>query len=230
MKKTVFLLFVAAMVAACNPTTTTEGNPPVDSNKVVVNEPKDSIPVDTSTAVVNPDSTAPDGGRIPNPNGSLGKKKFAVTGHLLIQGSYCGGAAPSKEMEEEARRAKPYANKELLIREGKANALGTAMVTRTRTDANGDFKVELAPGSYCLVLAEKERRRDDAFYTQQYQSVDKPCDSKWLNTCELTFNVADRPVSGLRLTLQKKCFIESLSPCITYTGPKPASAAPRKGE
>jgi hypothetical protein len=232
MKKTLYLFLFAAALAACNPPTTTTGNTtPEDSGKVVVTEPKDSTPVTDTTATVQPDSsTGPDGGRIPNPNGSFGKKTFAVTGHILIQGSYCGGAAPSKEMEEEARRPKPYAKQPLLIREGKANALGTAMVTRTTTDANGDFKVDLPAGSYCLVLAEKERTRDAGFYNLTYMQVDKPCDTRWLNTCDITFTVADRPVSGLRLTLQKKCFIESLSPCITYTGPKPGSAAPKGRE
>jgi hypothetical protein len=77
------------------------------------------------------------------------------------------------------------------------------------------------------VIDEKERTRNADFYTQNNQAVDKPCDQKWLNTCDLTFTVADKPVSGLRHTFTKKCFITSLSPCITYAGPLPPAAAPR---
>ena len=70
--------------------------------------------------VDNGNNTATDagntgGGRVRDPN-LANTKMFKVTGNILVAGSYCGGAAPSKEMEEEARRPKPFANQGFLIR------------------------------------------------------------------------------------------------------------------
>jgi hypothetical protein len=238
MKKTLYFILFAASISACTPPTTTTTDNKPDSNKVAVGEPKDTMditpPVDSgSTGVVtDPDNTQPGNetnptpGRKPNPNLPTGKY-YTVTGHILVKGSYCGGAAPSQEILDRANAPQPFANQSFLIRNGKMNALGTAMVTRVMTDANGDFKVDLTPGTYCMVLAEKENVREPGFYKLQNQAVDKGCDTKWLNGCDLSFTVADKNVSGLRKTFDKKCFITSLSPCITWDGPLPPSAAPR---
>ncbi|MFN8397369.1 MAG: hypothetical protein U0176_22290 [Bacteroidia bacterium] len=249
MKKRLYLLLMAAgILAACNPpaNTTVPGNS--DSTSTAL---QDSHPlVDTVETVVadssvraNPDpagdpatdpgnnsnSNTSGGGRVANPNADLNAKRFAVTGRILLQTSYCGGAAPSDEILAEYEKPKPYGSQPLLIRSGKTNALGTAMVTRTTTAADGTFKLDLPAGTYCLVIAEKEGPRQPGFYQLETIAVDKACDNKWLNTCDISFTVADKPVSGLRLTLQKKCFIDQLSPCLSYSGPLPPSAAPRGG-
>lgn len=238
MKKTLCLFLLATAMVACNPPTGqgTDGDAkqPADSAATVENPPHDSMPVTAaadSTPTKVDEGTLPTpgggGGRRANPNLDLNAKRYVVTGHVTIAGSYCGGAAPTPEMEAEARKAKPYAQQPLLVRSGKANALGTDMVTRVTTDADGDFKLDLPVGTYCMVLAEKENARDPGFYSLKHMGVDKPCDNKWLNTCDLSFTVTDQNVSGLRLMLHKKCFIESLSPCVSYDGPMPPSAAPR---
>ncbi|HEX2898469.1 MAG TPA: hypothetical protein VHS96_02005 [Bacteroidia bacterium] len=245
MKNTLYFLILATALAACTPPASTDaGNTDVaDSAAVTVNEPQDSLPDDTTVVA---DAGTPDpkvsndagtasgsdagntgGGRQANPNGNLGAKTFKVSGNVLVTGSYCGGAAPSEEILAEASRPKPFANKGFLIRSGKMNALGTDMVTRTRTDAQGTFSVELIPGTYCMVLETKERARDAGFYKLQNLAVDKPCDQKWLNTCDLTFTVADKNITGLRLNFNKKCFVDDLSPCVSFTGPMPPSAAPK---
>lgn len=247
MKKTLYLFLFAAALAACNPPTTnttdTGNTTPKDSNAVVTSPP-DSVRIDTAATVVDngtatqptPDptqktntttTTTTTGGRQMNPNGQVGGKMFGVSGHILIAGTYCGGAAPTPDIEAEARRPKPFANQSFLIREGKTNVLGANMVTRVMTDAKGDFRVDLRPGTYCMVLAEKENVRDAGFFTQKYITVDKTCDSKWLTSCDLSFTVADKNISGLRLTFNKQCNLTSLSPCLTWTGPMPPAAAPR---
>ena len=253
MKKALLFFLTAVTLTACTPPATTDGGTtvPADSSLAAADSTPAPQPVDSTTAVADngegsdagntgttptpkvdngtdpkTDAGNTGGGRVRDPN-LANTKMFKVTGNILVAGSYCGGAAPSKEMEEEARRPKPFANQGFLIRSGKMNALGTAMATRTRTDANGTFNLELAPGSYCMVLEEKESAREAGFYTQKNMVVDKPCDQKWLNTCDISFTVADKNISGLRLTLNKKCLITSLSPCITWNGPLPPAAAPR---
>lgn len=245
MKKRLYLFLVAAgLLVACNPPVNnpTTGTP-ADSNSTAQQDSQpavDSLAVAVDTAgsgttdpgtdpgtSTDPGASTDGGGRKPNPNIELGGKTFAVTGRILLKSSYCGGAAPSDEILAEYEKPKPYGGQPLLIREGKSNTLGAAMVTRTTTAADGTFKLDLKPGTYCLVIAEKERARDAGFYKLEYVQVDKACDTKWLNTCDISFTVADKPVSGLRLTLEKKCFIDQLSPCLSYSGPLPPSAAPR---
>lgn len=242
MKKTLYFILLAAAMAACTPpaTTTTETKP--DSNAVAEVLPADTIPADTLLPPVDSGSTKvadngnsnvptketndPPTGRQADPNLSNGKY-YTVTGNILVKSPYCGGAAPSQEILDKAAIPQPFAKQSFLIRSGKTNALGTNLVTRVMTDAKGDFKVDLQAGTYCMVLAEKESARDAGFYKTEFWTVDKPCDTKWLNTCDLTFTVADRNVSGLRKTFERKCQITSLSPCISYSGPLPPAAAPR---
>jgi hypothetical protein len=241
MKKTLLFLCTALFLAACNPTTTTTttgtDTTKVDSAAVVV---QDTLPtpdtastgavVDDGTSTNTNNTNTPDGattGRQANPNIDLNAKRFKVTGRLLVLSPYCGGAAPTPDMLEKAKTAQPLANQSLVIRQGAVNGLGTPLVTRTMTDAQGNFSLDLTPGTYCIVLAEKENRRTAAFLATQYYEIDKKCDDKWLTSCDLTFTVADKPVSGLRLTFNRKCNINSFSPCINWGGPLPSSPAPR---
>lgn len=246
MKKALFLLCMAVGLAACTPTTPSNSDADstkVDSTAIVV---QDSTPaVDSAAAPADPvvdaaTTTEPatnngqvkpteNTGRQANPNVDLNAKRFKVTGHFLVQGSYCGGAAPTPEMEAAAREPKPMSNQAFLIRKGNTNALGTDLVTRVRTDASGNFSVELTPGTYCMVLEEKENRRSTEFLKTAYYVIDTKCDDKWLSTCDVSFTVADKPVSGLRKTFDKKCQLVTLSPCISWDGPLPPSAAPRGG-
>ena len=159
MKKALLFFLTAVTLTACTPPATTDGGTtvPADSSLAAADSTPSPQPVDSTTAVAdngegsdagntgttptpkvdNGNNTATDagntgGGRVRDPN-LANTKMFKVTGNILVAGSYCGGAAPSKEMEEEARRPKPFANQGFLIRAGKMNALGTAMATRTRT-------------------------------------------------------------------------------------------------
>jgi hypothetical protein len=55
---------------------------------------------------------------------------------------YCGGARPSPEMLEEARKKRPYANRTLIYisESGKTDS--------AKTNAKGELKVKLKPGTY----------------------------------------------------------------------------------
>ncbi len=248
MKKTLCFLIVAAALVACEPVPSENNNPPIDTVAVLRPTTVDTtLGIDSVDHVVMGDTLGYEGdslaivdgddgnngddgektGRYANPDIDLDAKSFTVTGHITIVSPYCGGAAPSNEVLENAKKPQAYAKQPILIRKGKTNALGTAMATRTTTDANGDFKVQLPAGDYCLVLAEKENARSNSFKATTTMVIDEKCDSKWLNKCDISFTVKDNNVSGLRLNLKKKCMLTTLSPCISYDGPLPSSAAPR---
>lgn len=245
MKKVLLFLAAASILAACTPTTTTTpvagDSTKVDSLPVAV---QDSQPIGDSaaTAVVDPGTTADPApvndpgtkvdpnantGRQANPNANLGGKKFTVSGRFMLKSPYCGGAAPTPDMVKAAQTPQSLASQGFLIRKGTTNAVGSAIETRVTTDASGAFSVQLAPGTYCMVLNEKEGRRGPDFLNNANYEIDKKCDDKWLGTCELSFTVTDKNISGLHATLERKCFINSMSPCINWGGPLPSSAAPR---
>jgi hypothetical protein len=246
MKKALFLLLASIMMVACTPTTPTTNvgadSTKVDSTAIVVQDTTPTVdsaatqpdPVvdggKTTDPVANTDNGNANTGRQANPSIDLNAKRFKVTGHVLIQGSYCGGAAPSPEIEAEARTPKPAVNQAFVVRKGSINAPGTAMVTRVRTDAKGNFSLELTPGTYCMVIDEKENRRTAEFLSTAYYVIDKKCDDKWLTACDLSFTIADKPISGLRLTLNRKCMLNNtFSPCVSWDGPLPPMSAPRGG-
>ena len=246
MKKTLYFLFAAAILMACEPTTTDNQSILADSfaaqarldsikaDSIFLNDLVDSVmPPPSYDSIEGGNQNANGGGeigekgRMANPNIDLNAKTFKVTGHITIVKPYCGGAAPSKEILAESRKAQPYAKQALLVRKGKTNALSTGLVTRAVTDANGDFSLQLPDGDYCIVLVEKENARAADFNANGYMVIDEKCDSKWLTQCEMSFTVANKNVSGLRLGLEKKCMLNTMSPCITYDGPLPPAAAPR---
>ncbi len=77
---------------------------------------------------------------------SCAQKKELTQKISFIQ-PYCGGARPTAQMEEDARKAKPYANKSIIIisEKGKADSV--------KTDKDGSFKKTLKIGKYKLYEA-----------------------------------------------------------------------------
>lgn len=60
---------------------------------------------------------------------------------------YCGGARPSKQMEADAQKAKPYANKMVIL------VSATGKVDSVKTKNDGTFSAKLKPGTYKLYEA-----------------------------------------------------------------------------
>lgn len=76
----------------------------------------------------------------------FGQKKTVVLSLSYFQ-PYCGGARPTKEMQEEAAKPKPYSNKAVVIvsETGKADSV--------KTNATGRIKIRLKKGTYKLYEA-----------------------------------------------------------------------------
>jgi hypothetical protein len=88
----------------------------------------------------------------------------SVSGTVFYTASYCGGAAPSREMLDNAQKPHPLANYTLIARSGTTNRLGSNMVAKTTTDADGRFEFHLPRGTFCIVLGEKEAKRAPEFF------------------------------------------------------------------
>jgi hypothetical protein len=66
---------------------------------------------------------------------------------------YCGGVRPSKEMEAESKKAKPYVNKTIVI------VSQTGKTDSVRTNSAGALKLKLKPGTYSLFEAWRYYKR-----------------------------------------------------------------------
>ena len=156
------------------------------------------------------------------------ESQFRVSGTVTYTANYCGGAAPSEEMLAEMRQPKPRFGQELLVRSGDFNSFGR-LLARATTKGDGSFEFFLAPGDYCIVIAQKESA-DMVPKSSEYIHVDTECYNKWMATCDLSFRLADREISGLSLNLHQACFTNSYSTCVQWDGPMPPSAPRRDHE
>lgn len=188
--------------SATDPTAATQ-KLPIDSTATATSAP---IPIDTIAGSTQVDTAAP----------------WDLKGQLLWSIDYCGGAQPSDEMLAEMEALKPLEDQALIVRAGTRNALGTPVVARTKTDHEGRFRIALPPGDYCICLAEKEKKRSYAFMTDEVQAVDDPCDSQWLQTCDILVRRQDKRHDRYKATFEQHCDVQTLSPCVSYHGsPRP---------
>ena len=72
---------------------------------------------------------------------SFGQKKTVLVSLSYYQ-PYCGGARPSRDMQEEATKPKPYANKMVIV----ISAAGK--VDSVKSNTNGVIKLRLKRGTY----------------------------------------------------------------------------------
>jgi hypothetical protein len=154
-------------------------------------------------------------------NDGHGAKSYSASGVITRTDDYCGGVRPSEEKLEQMRAPHPANNIILLVRSGKTNLVGSPVLYRDTTDAQGKFQFQLPPGEYCMVLLEKENARNKNFFTQEFVEVDKNCDANWLTQCDLTFSVKDHNVEGLQFALHRRCLVNTWSPCAQWKGPLP---------
>lgn len=96
---------------------------------------------------------------------------FSQKGVLKIQITYtepyCGGARPTKEIEEEANRARPYAGKKIVI------VSESGKVRCVKTNEQGFINIKLKPGSYSLFEKWRHNRQVPEGY--KISDVDPEC-------------------------------------------------------
>jgi len=74
-------------------------------------------------------------------------QKTAVSLQVTYTEQYCGGARPSEELQENAEKNKPYANRTLVF------VSQTGKIDSSRTDAQGNLGIKLKKGSYSIFEA-----------------------------------------------------------------------------
>lgn len=160
------------------------------------------------------------------------KKSFTISGNITSTYSYCGGARPTPEMEQDARTPKALAGKTIYLRAGEKNDVKKPILQSISSNDKGQFELKLAAGKYVIV---EERKKDRKFVEEvlekykeksaYYTAVNPECIEKWLQTPDFSFEIDEKGKlkSGekiLQINYHQPCSFRSI-PCVSYTGPMP---------
>ena len=153
-------------------------------------------------------------------NGAI--KNIVVKGKVTQTWSYCGGAAPSEEMLEEARRPRPYEGKVFYIRKGKINSLKEPMILSFTVSAAGTFSFQLPAGVYSIIQDTQLKALNfNDYNVDANKYADKDCLKKWWAQAYYVLEIKDKNITNLNFEFHHACFVDSDIPCLQYVGPMP---------
>jgi len=110
----------------------------------------------------------------------LTAQKRRITLELIYTQPYCGGARPTIEMQEEAEKPRPYANRKMILISSKGK------VDTVMTDDNGVLKFKAKRGKYALLEPWRYYKR--TFSYAPNEQFDAGClEKEWKKeTCSIT--------------------------------------------
>ncbi|MBK7818618.1 MAG: hypothetical protein KBG47_08845 [Bacteroidia bacterium] len=157
-----------------------------------------------------------------NKTGGIKPLRVTVTGKLMQTQSYCGGMAPTPEMEAQYQKAFPYSGKVFYVRKGKVNSTKAEVLTSFTVDAKGEFSFQITPGTYSIIQAKqlKPLTRADLKSTESLQ-VDAKCMKEWWAKPYYLLEVKTTNITIPDWSIHHPCFVSGDIPCISYTGPMP---------
>ena len=146
---------------------------------------------------------------------------FNLSGQILIVESYCGGAAPSRELLEEVRSPKPCLEKYFFLKKGDANSAKNPVIDVINVDSTGRFSFKLKQGSYCVIqdFQTKPIQLENYKTSNNFDYQGDDCMRKYWADCYQTIDLKEN-INDLIITVYKKCFGNG-NPCMIYTGPMP---------
>jgi hypothetical protein len=150
-------------------------------------------------------------------------RQYVVSGTITQTHTYCGGARPSEEMLERLNTPAAYPGKKLYIRYGRVNSDKKKVIRVICADSAGHFKIQLPPGTYCIIQDEQIKRIDISNFKKMegdYLKLDENCLKRWWSECFTTFEVGKGNKSNLNVNFNFPCFTGG-TPCMQYTGPAP---------
>ena len=147
----------------------------------------------------------------------------SISGKVVQTSTYCGGAAPTEEILESLRKEKPFPNKALVVRAGSANHLKSPVLREFTADAEGNFKVSLPPGEYCILDAAKKDKLSTSDHAKdaakvlgppsptEPDRVDENCLRAWWQSCDITVKLGKRSLRNILIKFHQGCY----PPCVT---------------
>jgi hypothetical protein len=151
------------------------------------------------------------------------EEKFTIVGQLTQTSSYCGGAAPTPEMELRYQTPKPYQTK-LYIRKGKENSEKEPILDSVNTDGLGNFQFSLPPGDYIIILPSQRKKESINSYLKMQSAqlhVDEACLNNWWSAGLFQITVVETNIAGLNHNFHSGCFVPEYMNCFSYSGPYP---------
>lgn len=152
------------------------------------------------------------------------KKKDTSLKSVKIEGTvhkpYCGGAKPSPDVAAGYYESMKFGEYKL-YRGTDLNA-NSELVQDVRMDISGIANLQLEPGEYYLLRADKTLSLDQFIAKngpveeKHYVIKEKSCYQEWMRTIDLKFRVVNDTIIEFRE--KGKCWIGT-NPCIEYVGP-----------
>lgn len=140
------------------------------------------------------------------------KDKKKIKFSIRVINPYCGGAAPSDEMEIARMKGEPA--KEFIFYLNNESEDPIRMIT----DMEGSASIELNNGKYCV----KEGYKSDPEMIKKLNDsdweFDNECLADWKNQCNQEFVVSDSSSNLVKFTYYPRCGWEGPVPCITNAG------------
>jgi hypothetical protein len=149
--------------------------------------------------------------------------QYTVSGIITQTHAYCGGARPSDKMLEDLRTPKPFPGKKLFVKNGTENTAGLKVLGEIIADSAGHFRLQLPPGSYCIVEQEQINKLDlDNFRKKKTTDLqlDEACLKQWWGKCLMSFEITTADKTDLNINFHFPCFTNGI-PCMRYSGPLP---------
>lgn len=146
---------------------------------------------------------------------------FTLSGKIVMVESYCGGAAPSREMLQEISKPKPCLDKYFFLKKGDANSAKNPVIDVIKVDSTGSFSFQLKQGSYCVLqdFQTKPLQLENFKNANNFEYSGDECMRKYWADCYQTIQL-NQDINNLIITVYKKCFGDG-NPCLIYTGPMP---------
>lgn len=177
-----------------------------------------SVPrANAAPAVPIPAESFAGGAVAPEPLARKTTGKRTISGKVVQTSDYCGGAAPTQEMIEFLKKEKPFPHKELFIRPGTLNRF-RPILQKFVADAEGNFKIALPPGDYCLV---EESKKDEPKIPESAKGnlegakSRAACFEEWYRTCDNVLKVGKQNLKGVLIKFHHQCH----PPCVTGLPP-----------
>ena len=146
-------------------------------------------------------------------------KEKTVTIHVDQVLQHCGGMRPPKDYVN-GYKTTSFKNATFYIKTGDKNSAEEKVVSTFTTDENGNAKVNLPNGSYCIVLAAKNDAYTN-FYEKitnvdEYTTFDDECIRDWYLKCDASLKVKESKTFSFQI--HHNCGY-GFNPCLKYTGP-----------
>ncbi|MCH2224441.1 MAG: hypothetical protein MK066_06685 [Crocinitomicaceae bacterium] len=149
------------------------------------------------------------------------KESKMFLGTIQLHRPFCGGMRPNSEQEKGFIEA--VSNADFYLYQGEIPTNQSEFIKFTTNDL-GKFTLDLAPGKYNIIQANKLLSLEKFIAvnnpkSEHYKVAPSTCFEKWKNSPDFSFVMTD--VSQEKVfTENHRCFTGA-NPCLKYTGPYP---------